>query len=51
MHRNSAVKIDGVGGKGFYLYIVKVGNFCQILMLCHLIVKSTLKHEYLVSDV
>ena len=29
---NSAVKIDGGGGKELYLNIVKIGNFHQILM-------------------
>ncbi len=29
---NSSVKIDRGGGKELYLYIVKTGNFCQILM-------------------
>ncbi len=29
---NSSVKIEGGGGKRLYLYIVKIGNFPEILM-------------------
>ena len=29
---NPAVKIDGGGGNRLYLYMVKIGNFRQILM-------------------
>ena len=29
---NLAAKIDGGGGKELYLYILKIGNFRQILM-------------------